>query len=297
MRNGRQICAAVTMAYQDYYFLEKYVGYYSRHIGRENIFIFSHGNDPRHRDIARGANVMALPCDPGLKYFDRRRWFTLSLFSSALKPFYDWTITSDVDELVILDPAVGDNLGGYLETKYPDMGTAPKSISPFALELVHSPEHEPAALDRAANILAQRRIFRPSANYSKPCLTCAIVRFSPGGHVNNLGPQTLADDLYLLHLRFFDQDHITSRLKLRADQVQNMDWITQENRDSHSWVRSLETYRDVARLPLLGEDIRQEKMRALMLKQRQHPKTKAFGWGRAKSSNLYTIPERFASVI
>lgn len=33
------------------------------------------------------------------------------------------------------------------------------------------------------------------------------VRFTPGGHANTLGKRYLSDDLYLLHLRFFDRDY------------------------------------------------------------------------------------------
>jgi len=37
---------AMTMVYKDYYFLQRWVDYYSRQFGREHLYILSHGGDP-----------------------------------------------------------------------------------------------------------------------------------------------------------------------------------------------------------------------------------------------------------
>ncbi len=297
MDDGMKTCAVLTMAYEDYLFLERFVDYYTRQIGRENIYILSHGNDPRHREIAAGANVIAIPRDPHLDGFDRRRWTALSMFASGLSQFYRWVLTTDVDEMVLLDPEAGDTLASYLDTAYPDMATAPVSVAPFALELIHKPELEPEPIEPGVPILSRRRIYRPSPNYSKPCLTRGIVRFTPGGHANTLGPRTLSDDLYLLHLRFFDREYITARLNLRADQVMAMDWIPEDSRKAHGWMRSLDEYLDACNWRMRGEDIRLEPMREQMRRQRQRPNTNIFGWGNCRNDKLYRIPERFAGLV
>lgn len=297
MDDGLKTCAIITMVYQDYLFLERFVDYYGRHIGKENIYIFSHGPDPRHHEIAAGCNVITLPRDPQLTFFDRRRWTALSFFASGLTQFYHWAITTDVDEFILVDPEVGDNLTDYLRTKYPDPAQAPASISPFALELIHRPEDEPEPIEAGVPILSRRRIYRPNANYSKPCITRGAVRFSPGGHANNLGPRTLSDDLYMLHLRFFDRDYITQRLNLRVEQIQNMDWITDEQKQAHGWVRSLDEYLHAAQWELLGEDVRLQDMRDKMMRQRQRPNTTVYGWGRTEGTKLYRIPDRFANLV
>jgi hypothetical protein len=48
----------MTMAYQDHFFLQRWVDYYGRQFGREHLYILSHGGDPEHRRIAEGCNVI-----------------------------------------------------------------------------------------------------------------------------------------------------------------------------------------------------------------------------------------------
>ncbi|MFB2595825.1 glycosyltransferase family 2 protein [Paracoccus sp. p4-l81] len=288
----------MTMVYQDYMFLERFVDYYAAQIGRDNIYVISHGNDPRHRDIADGCNILSFPRDPQINAFDRRRWTALSSFASGLSQFYRWVITSDVDEFVLLDPAVGDSLPAYLEAKWPGLEDAPASICPFAIEPIHRPEDEPLPIEADAPILSRRRIYRPNANYCKPCITRGAVRFTPGGHANTLGKRYLSDDLYLLHLRFFDRDYVTRRLNLRADQIRNLDWITDEQKASHGWTHSLDEYLDAARWPIEDGDLRHPAMRKQMVtRQQQRPGTQIWGWGRTAGQSLYRLPDRFADLV
>ena len=73
---------AMTMAYKDYYFLQRWVDYYGRQFGRQHLYILSHGGDPEHDRICEGANVIRVPRDPTLWRMDRRRWAFISKFSA-----------------------------------------------------------------------------------------------------------------------------------------------------------------------------------------------------------------------
>ena len=57
---------ALTMAYKDYYFLQRWVDYYGRQFGREHLYVLSHGGDPEHDRICEGANVIRLPRERNL---------------------------------------------------------------------------------------------------------------------------------------------------------------------------------------------------------------------------------------
>ena len=107
-------CGAMTMAYQDHAFLQRWVDYYGRQFGRQHLYVMSHGGDPEHARIAEGANLIRLPRDPTLFRMDRRRWDAKSRFANAMLRYYNWFIVGDVDEIVIVDPAVAPDLTTYL---------------------------------------------------------------------------------------------------------------------------------------------------------------------------------------
>ena len=105
MDKAKKMLGVVTMLYEDYFFLERWYDYYSKQVGAENLYVFSHGNDPKHREIAKDANVMNLPRDVSMFKFDRRRWRMMSHLASGLLDYYNWMIVTDVDEIVVVDNA------------------------------------------------------------------------------------------------------------------------------------------------------------------------------------------------
>jgi len=294
MGGTKQQLGVVTMAYQDYFFLQRWYDYYCAQVGSRNLFVFSHGNDPRHRDIAQGANVINLPRDATMFKFDRRRWRMLGHFASGMLEFYDWMIVADVDEIVIVDPGVSRTLGEHMSNVYGSRETAPRNISPLCLELIHRPDLEPLAITPDATILSRRRIFRPNRNYSKPCLVGAPVAFGPGGHRNTLGPRHLPDDLYTLHLKFFDRDTMERVASARRHLVQEAERAGAQPDGINTWNNTIRAYEAiVAQTTLDGENIALPELRAAMA--RQYPKyTDQYLWGPATTDKLYRIPERFA---
>ena len=297
MDKTKQPLGVVAMVYEDYDLLARWYEYYGAQVGHENLFVFSHGNDPKHREIAKEANVMNVPRDPQMFKFDRRRWLMLSAFTSGMLQFYNWFLTTDIDELVIVDPDVAPALVPYLEQKFPSLRDAPTSISPFALNIVHVPEQETQPIEPDQTILSRRRFFSPSRVYSKPILVRAPVIFGPGAHRNNLGLRTLSDDLYLVHLKYFDVPEMTNRAERQSKLLGLAGQAENANTPAHVWSKTLEDYQKIRSTYTLGpEDVDLPEIRAKMMKQKQKF-TNQFIWGAFSDPTLYRIPERFSSCV
>ena len=192
-------CGAITMAYQDYFFLERWVRHYGAQFGRQHLYILSHGGDAEHARIGAGCNIITLPRDPTMFRLDRRRWAFISQFASGMLRYYNWLFVGDVDEVVVVDPDIAPDLITYMR-RY-EGRDVPKSLCPFAIELIHNPEVETDPITDDATILSRRRVFRANANYAKPCVMRRDVAFTIGGHANNHLPRVLDPHLYLIHLR------------------------------------------------------------------------------------------------
>lgn len=296
MDSSKRPLGVVGMVFGDYAMLKRWYDYYAAQVGAENLYLFSHGNDPRHRDIARRAHVIGVPRDAEIVKFDARRWRMMSHFASGYLNYYNWMLVTDIDEMIVVDPEVAPSVTGYLARTYPDISTAPTSISPFGLNIVHVPEEEPLPILDDETILSRRRYFYPSRVYSKPTLVRAPVFFGPGGHRNNLGPRTLSDDLYLVHLKFCDMTDIIARAQGQdvsaggaVDNPEDVDTIRR--------TKTLVSYQQLRdRFTLGGEDIRLPEFRAKMMRQR--PKyTNSYIWGNAKATKLHQLPRRFAGLV
>jgi hypothetical protein len=284
----------MTMVYQDYDLLKNWVSYYEKQVGRQHLYILSHGNDPEHRSIAEGANVINIPRDPSLFQLERRRWFLISQFTNGFLRYYNWMISGDVDEIVALDPDQGSNLAEYLQ-RY-ESPKAPKSICPFGIEIVHNPDIEPDALDADGPILSKRRLFRLNANYAKPCIVRQDVSFTNGGHANNHQPRFLDDHLYLMHLRFYDFEMSCDRLKGRAVLRKDI-YDKPDSNKKDVWAQSIETYKRLACQEPKDTSINFPEFRAKMLEKAQdlhNGKVTFFGGGRSKE--LYRLPDRFTEL-
>ncbi len=289
-------CGAMTMVYKDYFFLQRWVDHYGKQFGRQHLYVLSHGGDPEHTRIAEGANIIRIPRDPSMWRMERRRWSINSQFSAGMLRYYNWFIVGDVDEVVIVDPDVAPNIGTYL-ARYDDPRTAPKSICPFGIELVHNPEEEPEPLADDATILSRRRVFRANANYAKPCVLRAETGFSVGGHANTHQPRILDPHLYLIHLRFFDHAMVTERLAGRKEMRSIMAGDRPLDDVGKAWGKDLETFQRLSTGRAVREDAELPEFRKKMIEDQQHlhdGKITFFGGGRTKE--LYRLPPRFADV-
>lgn len=289
--------AAMTMVGGDHFFLKRWVDYYGRHLGREHLYILSHGGDPEHRKIAEGCNVIYLPHDATRYCFNQRRWQMLSMFTSGFTRYYNWILTGDVDEIVAVDPAVSDNLVEYL--KRFDSDARPPVISPLAIEMVHNPTLEPEPITEDRNVLDVRRIYRLNANYNKPCITRNKITFAPGGHFANERRKFLDPDLYLFHLRFVDYDMTEARLFLRKSQrTRQSGALEQTKRKVTGWDNAWETYKQLSMKEPVAETVDFPDLRQKLNDgwRRKDEKSPFFTFGGGRSKELYQLPDRFARV-
>jgi hypothetical protein len=285
----------MTMVYGDHFFLRRWYEYYRAQIGAENLFVLSHGNDPEHHAIACEANVIGIPRDPSMQGFDVRRWQMMGLFASGLLSYYDRMIVADVDEIVIVDPAAAPGLVAYLARIFPDPLAAPPNVAPLGLELVHIPAEEPLPIVDGQTILSRRRTFRPNRNYSKPCVIGGLTVFSAGGHTNNLGLRFMPDDMYLIHLKYFDNRTVSARAWQRRRIVEEAARLRPGVR-IQGWHRIIRTYREmVANARIAGEDVELAAYRAAMKRQVEKGPNR-YVWGPAQDDALYRLPERFGTV-
>jgi len=289
--------AAMTMVGGDHFFLKRWVDYYGAQLGREHLYILSHGGDPEHRKIAEGCNVIYLPHDATRYCFNQRRWQMMSMFTSGFTRYYNWVLTGDVDEIVAVDPAVSGGLVDYLGRF--DPAEVPPVVSPMAIEMVHNPTLEPAPITPDRNILDVRRLFRLNANYNKPCITRNKIVFAPGGHFANERRKFLAPDLYLFHLRFIDYQMTEDRLSLRrAQRNQQSGKMEDDARKATGWDTAWYTYKQLSAREPVAETVDFPELRAELNAgwRRKDEKSPFYTFGGGRSKELYKLPQRFGAL-
>jgi hypothetical protein len=295
MDTTRAPMMAMTMVGGDHFFLKRWVDYYGSQLGRENCFVLSHGGDPEHKKIAEGCNVIYLPYDPTRDCFNQRRWQMLSRLTSGFTSFYNWVLVGDVDELVVVDPAVSPSLRDYVAAINPKGG--PKVLTPFAIEMVHTPDLEPEKITDDRKILSVRRNFRLNANYAKPCITATKIDIVPGGHFATHPHLHLDPHLYLFHLRFIDYDLCAQRLATRRAQREIQSGALEEvSREKTGWDTAWDTYISICKDKPIREDVEFADFRAEMKAGWRQKKEVYWAPGGARPRGIYSLPERFAKV-
>ncbi|MEZ5912830.1 MAG: glycosyltransferase family 2 protein [Paracoccaceae bacterium] len=289
--------AAVTMVHGDHFFLDRWIRWYGGQIGRENCYVLRHGEDGEIDRIAKGANIVHLPNPDDKSGFDRRRWIALSKFASGLTMYYNWVLCGDVDEIVAVDPARSQSLPDYLDAKFAT-GRAPMVISPFAVEIVHTPASEKAKIAKTKPILSVRRNFRLNSNYAKPCITRGRIGFSVGGHGSNFGRVPLDPHLYLFHLRYVDDAMSRARLQSRKAWMEDKNGpVEATGRRKSTWDQGEEAFDILSAMEPVAETIDFPDFRKAMVEGRTRAESTGNWFFRnMRSKELYRLPERFASL-
>ena len=203
---ARSGIAFATMVGDEPFFLPIWIGYYSRFVPKDQLFILVDGAQRVLPPETEGCQVLTLPQVVPGPGWDRVRWEMISAFVALLLGRFDVVIFNDVDEIIVADPACGTGLLDLIALAR-DVGV----ISPFAIELLHRVDLEPDALHSNAPILSQRRYGRINATYCKPCITARRVTFSVGGHYSDFPDLHLDTALFLFHLRFADHAMLLAR--------------------------------------------------------------------------------------
>ena len=208
--------AALTMARNDDFYLRKWVEYYGRQLGRENLHIYLDGLDQVVGDFCEGTHAQAVEkIGTQLVAAEKGRLRFLSgKAAELLESGYDLVIGVDADEFIIVDPKLGKSLREYLS------GLEIKdSISALGLDFGQKLGEEPDITEDKP-FLQQRHYAQIGTRYTKPSVVAKPLVWGSGFH-RIKGPNFhIAKDLYLFHFGYFDLKRIEDRYrdKDRLDQ-------------------------------------------------------------------------------
>ncbi len=228
--------AAVTMAYNEALFLPIWVRHYAGQLGGGNCTIIDHGSDDGSTDAA-GVNVLRLPRSP---HDDERRARFVGGVVAALLEYYDWVIVTDVDELLVADPARFASLSAFCAEAGGDVVTA------IGLDVQHVPALE-AGFDARRRVGEQRGWARFTSAMCKPALTRRAIQWTPGFHSADAALRF--SHLYLFHLRWFDRAAGLARLA----KTRSMAWVesgagAHQRVDDTSWTDMFDAMAALPRL-------------------------------------------------
>ena len=200
--------AAITMVRNDDFYLRKWVEYYGRELGRENLYVYFDGLDQEIPDFCRGTQAAKIQKigkdvvsnDKGRVQF--MSWKAAELFSRG----YDLVIGTDADEFIVVDPKLGKSLAEYLsEAKIKD------SLSPLGLDFGQKLGVE-GDIREDTPFLTQRHYAQIGTRYTKASIISQPLQWGSGFHRVKGHNFHIAKNLYLLHFGYFDQKRIEERM-------------------------------------------------------------------------------------
>lgn len=276
----KRICA-LTMVRNDDFFLKKWVEYYSAQIGAANLYVYFDGNDQVVPDFCSGVNVCVRERVPGLvAAADRGRIDFLSTQAAELLKIYDMVIGTDVDEFLVVDPALGKTLPEFL-SQLPER----VSYSGLGIDVGQHLEKE-AEIDGSVPFLKQRHHARLSTRYSKSTVITKPVQWGSGFHRVRNGNFKIIKDLYLFHFGCIDMKRLEAK-------------FSDKDKIATGWERHLKkrakTIYDVSQRPARSWESWVPKARFI-----QNFVRPPYAWNKPAMFNaviIVRIPERFESIV
>ena len=200
--------AAITMVRNDDFYLRKWVEYYGRALGKNNLFVYFDGLDQEIPSFCQGVSAAKIQKigkdvvsnDKGRVQF--MSWKAAELFSKG----YDIVIGTDADEFIIVDPKINKTLAQYLsEAKIKD------SLSPLGLDFGQKIGVE-KTITEDGPFLTQRHYAQIGTRYTKASILAKPLEWGSGFHRVEGHNFHIAKDLYLFHFGYFDQKRIEERM-------------------------------------------------------------------------------------
>ena len=275
--------AAITTVRNDEFFLPKWIQYYGKQFGFKNLYVFLDGHD---QDIpgcegCDEVNFLYLPHQPLERVpAMRRRARVMSNLAAGLFRYFDIVLATDVDEFLVVDPAKGQGLVGYLS------GLRNRfSVSGLGLDVgQHLLEEDP--IDPLRPFLEQRRYAHLSARYTKPNATFRPVTWGSGMHRIKRHGFTIDPNLFLFHFGMVDYQRSTGK-------------TLDKDRLSTGWGDHLERREKLFRLVSEGKPVDGDAAFA-PARQKQFWRRPFYALnkpGMIKDEPIVTIPERFRSLV
>ena len=200
--------AALTMLWNEPEVLRVWARWYGGQLGAENIYVIDQASQPFAEELLPpGASVIRIP--RGMKDEIKRAHF-VSDVAGALLRYHEAVIYSDVDEMIVPDPARHAGLRAYLAATAAERDP----VAPTGLEIVQAVDEAP--IDWSRPILSQRHFARFFSRMCKPLVLRRPAVWTAGFHGTGERAR-VAPDLFLFHLKAVDRDHSLRRLSLLRD--------------------------------------------------------------------------------
>ena len=200
--------AAITMARNDEFFLNRWISYYGKELGEENLYIYLDGLDQKTPSKAGKSNIKKLPHkEEAVQQGDKTRILLLSNLANELfKRGYEIVIGCDCDEFLIVDPALNTSLSAYLSKK-----SNYSSLSGLGMDVGQDLKTE-STLKMDEPFLTQRNYALLSTRYTKPVVMLKPVIWGSGFHSIKGHNFHIDKNLYLLHFGGVDLNMIKNKI-------------------------------------------------------------------------------------
>lgn len=274
--------AALTMVRHDYFFLQKWVEYYSAMFGSENLYVYFDGTDQVIPEFCSGINATLVEkIGSTVQSSDRGR---INFISEKAKELFDrgyeLVVGGDADEYLVVDPAENKTLAQFLGDY--DIRV---SLSGLGLDFGQKPGVEPdLVLEKP--FLEQRRYAQIGTRYTKASVIAKACNWGSGFHRVRGENFHIARGLYLMHFGYSD-------IKIIEQRLSNSDRLSQ------GWERHMKkrsrTIRLVKRLKARNFDRWCRIARILETSVR-----KPYAWnkpGLLGMKIIVALPERFKKVL
>lgn len=200
--------AAITMVRDDDFFLRKWIDYYGKELGRENLYILFDGEDQKVPDFCEGTHTyIHKRLSNNIVEGERMR---LDLLSDKAKELmeqegYDIVIGVDCDEFIIADPKLGKGLADFLSEQ-----SINYTISPLGVDIGQHLEKE-SEIEENKNFLEQRKFAYLDTRYTKGSIIAKPIRWGRGFHRVKGHNFHICPDLYLFHFGCIDIQRMRER--------------------------------------------------------------------------------------
>ena len=200
--------AAITMARNDEFFLNRWIAYYGKELGEENLYIYLDGLDQKTPSKAGKSNIKKLPHkEEAVQQGDKTRILLLSNLANELfKLGYEIVIGCDCDEFLIVDPVLNTSLSAYLSKK-----SNYSSLSGLGMDVGQDLKTE-STLKMGEPFLTQRNYALLSTRYTKPVVMLKPVIWGSGFHSIKGHNFHIDKNLYLLHFGGVDLNMIKNKI-------------------------------------------------------------------------------------
>lgn len=228
MRNLKKI-AAITMSRDDEFFLSRWIAYYGKQFGTENLYILLDGTDQKKPLNAGNAHIDKLPhTEMSRAAGDKYRIGKLTELAHKLLKSYDIVIGCDSDEFLIVDPNIKKTLAEYLSSI-----KIKTTVSGLGLDIgQHLKKEQP--LDTNMALLEQREYALISTRYTKPVVINKPVRWGSGFHSIKHHNFHIDPNLYLMHFGAVDMNMLVHKAEKRG-----IDWVNHLRRRGNGTINAV----------------------------------------------------------